>query len=463
MGSPMSSPLSVRPAYLSQGELARLIPSGAESAKERRITSAALAGLMAVEPFGKRLLKLVGAPTTKRAKIICFTEVVFQGARKDDQSRPDGLILVELGSRTWSALVEAKVGSAALGQDQVENYLDLAKAHGVNAVITISNQFAPRPDHHPLQVGKAKTKSVELYHWSWMSIISEATLLAEHIGVDDKDQSYILTELIRYLQDPSSGVVTATTMGSGWKDVCAAVQNDEPLRKSSDSVMSAVGDWHQLLRYMALRLSLLVGHGVSAHMTRAHAQDPKLRLKDEIASLVQDHRLVAEFDIPHAAARLKLTADHRRRTISVSMRLKAPTDKKRSSALVTWALKQTAKCEDLGLIIRASWPGRAPDTSACLGDLREDKDIILNSNGSILPTAFDFTLVNDIAGKFRGVKTFVQEVEALLPRYYNDIGQHLQAWVAPAPKIELVQTLEETSSVPANGVPEAGGVAKAEG
>lgn len=435
----MSIPSTTRPDYLSQGELARLIPSGADSAKERRITSATLAVLMAVEPFGKELLKLVGAPTSKRAHITCFTEVVFKDSqKKDDKSRPDGLILVELGSRTWSALIEAKVGSASLDQEQVENYLDIAKAHGVDAVITISNQFAPRPDHHPIQVSKVKTKSVDLYHWSWMSIISEATLLAEHVGIDDKDQTYILTELIRYLQDPASGVVAATTMGTGWRDVCAAIQHDEPLKKTGDSVIGAVGNWHQLLRYMSLRLSLLTGHGVSVYMKRAHAQDAKLRLKDEITSLTQDHRLVAEFDVPHAAARLSLTVDHRRRTISASMHLKAPTDKKRSSALVTWALGQVSKCEDADLIIRASWPGRAPDTSACLGALREDKAVILNANNALMPTAFEFTMVKDVAGKFRGAKTFVHEVETLLPHFYSSVGQHLRAWVAPAPKVETI-------------------------
>ncbi len=435
------------PDFLVQGDLARLIPSVSDNAKERRITSATLAALMAVEEFGKELLKLVGAPTSKRAHISCFTEVVFREAKGDvSKFRPDGLISVELGSRTWSAIVEAKVGSATLGQEQIEAYLDIARAHGVDAVVTISNQFASRPDHHPVQVNRRKLKSVALYHWSWMSVISEAILLAEHKGLDDKDQAYILRELIRYLQDPASGVVAKIVMGSGWREVCAAIQHDTPLPKSADHVVSAVGDWYQLLRYLSLRMSLLLGHTASVNMKRSHAQDPALRLHDDVAAFVENHRLEAEFDIPNAAARIKLVADHRRKTLTASMKLRAPTDKKRATALVTWALSQVSKCDDPNLLIRAVWPGRAPDTGASLGVLREDKSAILNANNSHMPIAFEFSVVQDLAGRFKGAKTFVEDAEALLPAFYTNAGQHLKAWVPPSPKVLPSDTQGERPS-----------------
>ncbi|WP_292716220.1 hypothetical protein [Mesorhizobium sp.] len=41
--------------------------------------------------------------------------------------------------------MEAKVGNSELTPQQLDSYLDIAKMNGVNALITISNQFAPLP------------------------------------------------------------------------------------------------------------------------------------------------------------------------------------------------------------------------------------------------------------------------------------------------------------------------------
>ena len=60
-----------------------------------------------------------------------------------------------MGSSVWSALVEAKVGNTDLTVDQVVGYVELAKLNGVDAVITLSNQFAPLPSHHPIHLASS--------------------------------------------------------------------------------------------------------------------------------------------------------------------------------------------------------------------------------------------------------------------------------------------------------------------
>ena len=65
-------------ASLGAGELARLIPVVADSAKEKRAVSVLLASFMAVEEFGKSMLAVVGAPASKRSRIRCLTEVSFK-------------------------------------------------------------------------------------------------------------------------------------------------------------------------------------------------------------------------------------------------------------------------------------------------------------------------------------------------------------------------------------------------
>ncbi len=126
----------------------------------------------------------------KRSKIQCFTEVSFKG--DNPKSRPDGLIIVTTGKKIWSALVESKVGRNELGSDQVEDYLAIAKAQGVDATITISNQFASLPTHHPVKVNKHKLRSTGLFHFSWLSILSKALLLIDGKAIEDVEQAYIL-------------------------------------------------------------------------------------------------------------------------------------------------------------------------------------------------------------------------------------------------------------------------------
>ena len=121
-------------------EQARLIPvSGINGAdeQERRGTSALLAVINAVREFGRAIIGPLGAPA---GTPMAFIEVPF--ALGDKKVRPDGLIQIRRGSTVWTALVEVKTGANELRAAQVEDYLDVAREQGFNAVLTISNQLA---------------------------------------------------------------------------------------------------------------------------------------------------------------------------------------------------------------------------------------------------------------------------------------------------------------------------------
>ena len=49
---------------------------------------------------------------------------------------------------------EADLAPFQLSAEQVERYAILAKANGIDAVITISNQLVARADHHPIKLPK---------------------------------------------------------------------------------------------------------------------------------------------------------------------------------------------------------------------------------------------------------------------------------------------------------------------
>jgi len=125
---------------LASAKKARLIPTLPDSKKEEKATSCLLSTFMVVPEFARQVLSDVGAPVGKRIHIECYTEVVFKSSEPGKNFRPDGLIVIKGGSKTWMALVESKIGNSQLSTEQVEDYLDLARRHGIDSVITISNQ-----------------------------------------------------------------------------------------------------------------------------------------------------------------------------------------------------------------------------------------------------------------------------------------------------------------------------------
>lgn len=432
--------------FLASGQLARLIPTVADSKKEERATSSLLASFMVVPAFAREVFSSAGAPVGKRLKITCYTEVTFKSNDKGKKPRPDGLVVIHNGSKTWTALIESKIGNAELTNEQVEEYLDIAKQLGINAVITISNQFATTPTHHPLSINKNKIRSVELYHFSWLSLKSKAVLLMGNKAVDDPEQAYILSELVRYLDHDSSGVSSLTKMPSQWKDICNSVQQGTILNKNSELVASSVSGWHQLLRHLALNLSMLIAQPVDIALSRAREKDPELNFIEDCNYLSKENKLLAEFTIPNAASKLSFSADFLRRTINISMKLEAPKDKSRATASINWITRQLKGENIENVSIRAYWPKRIAMTVATLSEAIEDPAVLVPSGVSEIPTYLEVVRVIDLAAKFKGSKTFVEESSKGFPKFYQDIGQQLTQWVAKAPKIKEPE--QTTPSIP---------------
>lgn len=208
-----------RPDYLVQGEVARLFPVLATTSKEGRTTSIVLACISKIEEFGAELLNSVGKRVGKRSIIETYTEIVFKNEKIKLKDRPDGLIVLRSGSTEWRALVEAKVGNAEIVADQVEKYREIAKEHGIDCVITISNQFATLPEHHPVEEVRKSRSKIPVFHWSWMSILTTTDLLLNQDGIADQDQMILLNELRRFLTHESAGVKGFDRMPAEWSEI----------------------------------------------------------------------------------------------------------------------------------------------------------------------------------------------------------------------------------------------------
>ena len=434
--------MSELPEILQSGEPARLIPVVADTSKENRAASILLAGMVAVDQLSQALLGGVGQRLGKRATVRCYTEVVPKLRPEGSRLRPDGLIVVKIGNRTWSALVEAKIGRAQLNPEQIEAYLQLAKVNQIDAVITISNQFAALPTHHPVTVPKSVRRGVELYHWSWMHVLTQATLVGLEGNFASPTQSFVLGEMVRYFDHESVGVFGFDRMNPKWKDLVLKVRSGGTLARTKPEVINSVAAWHQETRDLALIMSRLVGRNVALRLTNKHKIDPALRLKDDSEQLAKTAILNCTLDIPDAAAPLEVSVDLRRRVVTCGMRVEAPKDKKTSRARINWILRQLGGTDASEVFVSAVWPGRSTRSHCGLEEAKADPQLLEAGFSGLQPNAFEVQLVRDLAGKMSGARTFIESVETVVPEFYQQVGQRLQAWVAPPPKIAAIPGVE---------------------
>ncbi|HEX7040399.1 MAG TPA: hypothetical protein VF202_09820 [Trueperaceae bacterium] len=423
------------PAGVVSGEAARLIPVVADSSREVRATSVLLAALQSVPTFAKALLATIGQSVSSRSVLLGYTETKFQTKDSEPDCRPDGYLLLMRGGKVkWSALVEAKIGRAELDEEQLRRYVALAKAQQIPAVITISNQFVALPTHHPVRLPKSMVRHVQLLHWSWMHILTEALLLVDSDDLENPAERFILSETIRYFSHPSVGASTHDQMNPEWRELVARVQAGAPLSRPSDMVVKTVEGWHQESRDLALLLTRQLGQAVALKLSRKEQRDPAFRLKEDAERLVSAYKLETAFAVPNAAAPISMRCDLRRRTIEVAMNLDAPSDRQRASSRINWLLRQLSKTDPDGFHVRTHWPGRIPPTQAPLAAVRADATLLLPEGVTALPSSFDVVLIRDLAGKFSGRRTFLEELEQALPYFYQQVGQHLRAYAPKPPR-----------------------------
>ncbi len=268
-----------------------------------------------------------------------------------------------------------------------------------------------------------------------MHILTQATLLLHDDDFNSPEQRYLLSEAVRYFKHDSVGVSSFDRMNPEWKDLVSNVLSRAKLHKTSPEVENSVAAWHEEQRDLCLLMSRKLGRNVTLKLSRGHSVNPAKRLKDDCERLVTTRRLFCIIEVPDAAGPIEICADLSARTISCTMRLAAPKDKKTTQSRINWIIRQLGKTDSDSIFVNAIWPGRARDTQAGLADLRENPQLLRADNMALVPQYFDVVMVRDLAGKFTGRRTFIEHLEAIVPSYYEQVGQHLRAWVPPPPKL----------------------------
>jgi hypothetical protein len=423
---------------------ARLLPTAGirgQEEQERRATSALLAVMRAVPEFGHALLRELGGP--KSPTIQTFAEVRF----KDTAGKtviPDGAIVCERGRRSWACLVEVKTSTAQLRDEQVAAYVDVAREHRFDAVLTISNQITADANESPVSVDRRKLTRVQLFHFSWWRVITEAMVQSRYRGISDPDQAWILDELIAYLDHDASGAGGFTDMGEHWVTIRRA-GHDGTLRASAEARRVAER-WEEFAHYLGLGLSQDLGEDVT--VVRPRNQSTSARLEAIVRALAEEGRLSTTLRVPGAIGDVELIADLRTRQTLTAVTFPAPSEM-RPRARINWLLRQLRDAPP-ALRIDVGYKSARQTMSGLLGDVADAPERLLyDQDPRREPRSFTLTLAGRMGqkrGKDEG--SFVRETRKQLVTFYGDLVQNLKAWQATAPRLREPEPEERPDELP---------------
>jgi len=413
---------------------ARLIPFY-KPGNELALTSIFLSALRLVKEFRINISKAINL--TRSGKIHIFTEVEFLLFEK---KRIDGLILIVRGKNIVDAvIIEVKNKNVELNENQIAEYLNIAKEYNIPKLLTISNQFVSFPTQSPLSL--KIPKQVKLYHLSWSFILTIAhILLADNENnIEDKDQIEIMKEIVDYFESKNSGVVGFTQMKPGWVDIVNKANSGTSLKLNDISVEETVSSWLQEERDMALILSRELGLLVRSGQSK-FKNNLKARIDHEKRELISKLSLQSILQIDGAASNVIVRPNFDRRNIEMSVTLSPPLDRK-ERAQITWIRNQIKICEK-----------KNPELFEKLrNDLMVDINIKYSSEPIRLPLeeleyaferisgreikSFNILLIKYLGRKFVSRSGFVNIIEKMLIEYYQGIVQYLKKWEKPAPQI----------------------------
>ncbi|WP_300962297.1 hypothetical protein [Nocardioides abyssi] len=353
---------------------------------------------------------------------------------------PDGLIRVSRGARSWTALVEVKTGKNELQTEQLENYLDVAREQGFDALVTISNEIPSIAGQHPTKVDRRKLKKVDIHHWSWSQVLSTAVVQKEHRGVSDPEQAWILGELIRYLEHPRSGAMEFEDMGANWGAVRDAVVAGT-LRASDRTAPEVAARFDALLQYVSLRLGRQLGTEILPVLTRKEQAEPALRSQSLLTRMVDQAELAGAIRIPNAVAPIHVVADLRAGRVTCHVDVDAPREG-RPTTRVNWLLRQLKHAPDSTRVEAFVANARGSSAAELLGKVREDPAVLVTDPKKDIRSFRVALSVPMGVKRGRGRGAFIDSVIDLVDSFYGDVVQHLKAWSPAAPK------LREAASAP---------------
>ena len=243
-------------------------------------------------------------------------------------------------------------------------------------------------------------------------MLTRAVILRKRHEVSDPEQSWILDELIRYLEDERSGALDFEGLGPHWVAVRDAARTGT-LRSGDKGLDEIANRWDQFVRHLCLHLGRDLGADVEMVVSRKHLNDPTRRTRDMSRTLGTEYLLQGVLRIPGAAGDVRLVVDLRSRRVTASVDLDPPSEG-RPTTRINWMVKQLKAAPD-HVQVGASYHRRR-STSELLERVRGDPKLLLNPvRPTEPPRRLSAALARDMGIKGgRGRGSFVSVMEELV-------------------------------------------------
>jgi len=423
--------------YIKSGDIflsrSKLIPKH-KFGDELALTSIFLSAIKYVTEFRQQVFSEMKMLSS--GKIYCYTEVTLPDY---PNSRLDGLILVVKSGIIKDAMIlEVKNNKSQLETDQLERYQSIAKQYAIPRFMTISNEFVSDISQSP--AGVKSTKKLSMYHFSWTYILTTAYLLLfkNEKNIVDHDQKEIMQEVVSYFETKKSGILRHERMSKDWVDLVEKVNKRQNLR-SDPILISGIRCWQEQERDMALCLSRNIGMIVECG-ERRYKGNLKARLDDDSKSLLKNEEIKSVFRIKNAPSNITTRLIFDKRTIEMSIVLKAP-DGKTAKGQIGWLKRQLSTCLSKEPLLFDKLSREICLDFSCEG-IRGSQRIALHEIESMPPQGvkkikeFSIILIFDLGAKFSSPSKFVEISEAMLINFYTVIVQHVKKWEPESPKIK---------------------------
>ncbi len=399
----------------------RLIPSFKQP--ERKLLSVFMSMLECSPNIRAEFLAQCGCRIAKTGAYQSLMEVSYKGSKYPDV-RPDGLVWCRRGQTDWAAFIEAKADVGKIRTEQIQDYAQLADQVGVPVVITISNDFALKPDEPPYNIPKAKLKSRDLYHFAWADIRTFLELQRSNADLCEFEL-YVLDQCLEFFWEDGAGIRTYDAMPEGWPAFVEASSTALGFNSNIKGFSEIVYGWQQERRDLCSKLTHNLHRRVSLRHSAGIRADEDTRAKEDRRALSEDYLITAGFYIENEKLLLDVRADLRACKVACSMDLPLP-EGKGNKALTTWLIKCLADVDADDAMLFFDWPGTKDDMQIGLAKFRDDPELVVAIRKDA-PRRINISLCTHSVRRFKSRKLFIEDLEATAFRMLN-LGKQV-GWI----------------------------------
>ncbi|NOQ55797.1 MAG: hypothetical protein GQ477_03235 [Nanohaloarchaea archaeon] len=409
---------------------------------EQALTSVFLASLKLVDEFREKLLNEIKFKGKNKNNIFLYREAAFNSSGGLENSRVDGLIIyVSKGIIVDAAFFEMKNKSDKLTELQINKYIEIAKKYNVPKIVTISNEFVTSPTQSPIKNIKL-TKRVDLFHFSWTYILTEANLLlfkdqGNNKRIKDEDQVAIMQEVVSYFEHNKSGIMDFSQMNDGWITICKEIKQSKKIRKTDSNIREAILSWIQEEKNMMLKLSSELGVLVTLGNSKFknNIQD---RINRDVEMLCAKQELISNLKIKNVVSDIHITLNLHSNNVQMFVSVKTnPHNSIRAN--FTDIRKQIKKCDSDNerfeklinhLSVKTIIRGNSRNVSINFNELTENSYKTIDKTQNIN----EFRIIFNKTLPFEKSKVFIKLIEEMLFDFYKFVVLHLKNPQIKAPK-----------------------------